>query len=196
VPQPGPTPELDPPTVTAPPIASTGIVELDRGVQILVAQFAAHLDAALDEVYSALSYAYPGMYADPDAPTTSKVEYRVTETTGVQRWLNPPAAVQAHRLGLKVERRVVTTTEWVVEPNPNRRQPRPVPAHPQVHPAAAPDQRRAAAEDADAIARMTPPGYPVGLVPEQEPDPEPTDAEQGQPDSLLHGPVLVLANPA
>jgi hypothetical protein len=132
-------PELaEPEAIPAPQLPTTGLSELDRALDIMFAALAQRLDAVVDEVYAGLSYAYPGLYADPDAPTSTHVEWRVTETTGHVRWLTGSAAVHAHRLGLKVERRTVTTTEWVVEPNPNTRIHQPVPAHPMVHPAADP----------------------------------------------------------
>jgi len=95
--------------------------ELDDMVAKVTATFTAKLEETLDELYGQLSVAYPGLYVDPDAPAAEVVEYRVHETTGQVRKLNAPAAVAAHRAGLKVERRTVRATEWEVEPNPNVR---------------------------------------------------------------------------
>lgn len=175
--QPGPIPQLDPPDPINPaPLPTTGITELDTAISILMRQFAAQLDGAVDEVYGALSHAYPGLYADPDAPTTTTVEYRVTETTGHVRWLPAPAAVHAHRMGHKVERRVVTVTEWEVEPNPNTRYRMPVADHPQMQSDAERDAAQAAV-----VQSLPPAGYPVGRTPipaDEAAETQPLDTEQ------------------
>lgn len=97
------------------------MAKFDAGLEKIAVTFAGRLDETVDELYTTLSVAYPGLYVDPQAPTSTTVEYRVHETTGQLRRLNPAAAVAAHRAGNIVERRQVTVTEWEREPNPNHR---------------------------------------------------------------------------
>jgi hypothetical protein len=108
------------PTPPTPPPRNT-VSELDLIVAAVVDLFREQITSAVDEVFAGLSAAFPGLYDDPDADTSRRVEYRVLEP-GVGRYRNvpPAAAVQAHREGIEVQSRHVTETEWTVEPNPNR----------------------------------------------------------------------------
>jgi hypothetical protein len=138
--------DTTPPTVTYPGLPDSAPVSvLDLIVAAVTDLFREQLDGAVDEIYAGLSAAFPGLYEDPDASTTTRREYRVLEPgVGLYRNVPPAAAVMAHRQGIEVQRRTVTETEWATEPNPNtakaRTQPLPVriPVVPPVELAAVP----------------------------------------------------------
>lgn len=119
---------------------STGLREVDVATTALLDGFKKQIDTALDEVFETLSYAYPGLYANPNEEGETQVQFRVREPgTGRHVSIAGAAAIYAHRKGIEVQRRSVTTTDWVTEPNPTKMTPRPISPPPLMMPTEHPD---------------------------------------------------------